>query len=65
MCKYVLRYLAEIFLRPLFGYDDRLCCETIYDSFIGRVAVVNFRAVFRGSEHYYFVGRAWTGGFYR
>jgi hypothetical protein len=46
---------------PLVGDEDRLCCEMIYDEFAGRVAVVNVRAVFWGSEHRYFVGRAWVG----
>jgi len=46
----------------LIGDEDRLCCEMIYDEFVGRVAVVDVRAVVSGSDHDYFIGRAWVGG---
>jgi len=45
----------------LIGDEDRQCCEMIYDEFVGRVAVVNVRSVFRGPDHYYFIGQVWVG----
>lgn len=46
----------------LVGDEDRLCCEMICEEFVGRVAVVNVRAVVRGPDHDYFIRRAWVRG---
>lgn len=46
----------------LIGDEDRLCCEMIYDEFVGETASVEVRAVLHGSEHDYLIGRAWVRG---
>jgi hypothetical protein len=43
------------------GDEDCLCCEMIFDEFVGEVAVVDVRAVVRGPDHDYFIGQAWVG----
>jgi len=45
----------------LIGDEDRLCCEMIYDEFVGETASVEVRAVLPGPEHDYLIGRAWVG----